>query len=207
MNDDRLRALYDQLLHDRARRREASDVPLEAMQEILDRRGSEVQRLALLDRIMAHPKLAEEFEILRAAHEASRVVARRRIPAYVMGIAATLLVAVGISTIARRDTDQSGDPTRGRQVQVPLYAPAETSLADSARLFLWAQHPDARQYAFDLGTNDGMPVYAATVADTLLTLPDSVRLVPGETYRWWVRAVTTDGEVVSTLRQLFVRIR
>lgn len=207
MNDERLREAYDTLLRERSRRADESDVSLEAMCDVLVRRGSEESRLAAIDRIMAHPRLAEEFEILRAAHEAGKVAQRRIFSARPLAIAATLIVAVGLGTWLSRSGGDGTDVIRGPRVAIPLYAPAETALADSARVFVWSGNPDATQYLFELNTADGTPLYAITTSDSSLALPDSVRLAPGTSYFWWVRSSTASGELASPLRPLVTRER
>lgn len=207
MNDERLRKAYDSLLRERSRRTDETDMSLETMCDVLARRGSEESRLAAIDRIMAHPRLADEFEVLRAAHEAGKVTQRRFFASRPLAIAASLIAVVGIGTwLAQRSGDGS-DVIRGPRVAIPLYAPAETVLADSARVFVWSANPDANQYIFELNTADGNPLYAITTADSSLILPDSVRLAPGTSYFWWVRSSTPSGELASPLRPLVTRAR
>ena len=206
MNDATLRQAYEALLRERAGRGEPLGVSLEAMCDVLDRKGSEESRLAAIDRIMAHPRLAQEFEILRAAHTAGRVAQRRTFVAWPLAIAASLIAAIGLGTwLARGGTDV--DQLRGPSVAIPLYAPAETALADSARVFLWSGNPDATQYLFELSTAGGNALFSATTTDSSLALPDSVRLAPGASYFWYVRATTPQGELTSPLRPLVTRER
>jgi len=207
MNDERLREAYDLLLRERSRRTAESDMSLEAMCDVLVRRGSEESRLAAIDRIMAHPRLAEEFEVLRAAHEAGKVAQRRIFSARPLAIAATLIATVGLGTWLSQRGGDGTDPIRGPRIAIPLYSPAETVLADSARVFVWSANPDANQYIFELNTADGNPLYAITTADSSLVLPDSVRLAPGTSYLWWVRSSTPSGELASPLRPLVTRER
>ncbi len=207
MNDARLREAYETLLRERAGRAQELGVSLETMCDVLDRKGSEESRLAAIDRIMAHPRLAEEFEILRAAHAAGRATQRRTFATWPLAIAASLIAAVGLGTwVARRSTDVS-DQLRGPSIAIPLYAPAETALADSARVFLWSGNPDATQYLFELSTAGGNLLFAAATTDSSLALPDSVRLAPGASYFWYVRATTPRGELTSPLRPLITRER
>ena len=207
MNDERLQQAYNALLRDRAARGEPVDVPLETMVDVLNRKGSEETRLAAIDRIMAHPRLAEEFEILRAAHTAGRTAQRRTFKAWPLAIAASLIAAIGLGTWLSRQSTDDGDQLRGLSVAIPLYAPAETALADSARVFLWSANPSATQYMFELSTAGGSALFNATTTDSSLTLPDTVRLAPGASYFWYVRAITPQGELTSPLRPLVTRQR
>lgn len=206
MNDATLRQAYESLMRERAGRAEPLGVSLETMRDVLERKGSEEARLAAIDRIMAHPRLAEEFEILRAAHSAGKVAQRRTFAAWPLAIAASLIVAIGLGTwLARGGTNV--DTLRGPSIAIPLYAPAETALADSARVFLWSGNPDATQYLFELSTAGGSPLFSAATTDSSLALPDSVRLAPGASYFWYVRAMTPQGELTSPLRPLVTRRR
>jgi hypothetical protein len=46
------------------------------------------------------------------------------------------------------------------------------------------------------------------VADTTVTLPDSIRLESGVEYRWWVRASLADGRQLSSgMQRLLVAPR
>jgi hypothetical protein len=47
---------------------------------------------------------------------------------------------------------------------------------------------DGHAYSVQLTDADGNLVYSNVTGDTVLTLPDSVRLVAGKDYRWWVEA-------------------
>jgi hypothetical protein len=207
MNDARLREAYETLLRERSGRDNELGVSLETMRDVLDRKGSDESRLAAIDRIMAHPRLAEEFEILRAAQAAGQYAQRRTYRAWPMAIAASVIAAVGLGTWLARRSDDANDQLRGASVAIPLYAPAETALADSARLFLWAGNPDATQYVFELNTAGGSVLFSATTTDTSVVLPDSVRLTPGASYIWWVRATMARGELTSSLRPLVTRER
>lgn len=207
MSDDRLRHAYESLMRERAKRAPDADVSLDAMRDVLERRGSEESRLALIDRIMAHPRLAGEFAVLRAAHEAAQPAPRVLFSIRALAMAAGILTVVALGTwYAQRDGTQE-DRMRGARVGIPLYAPAETVLADSVGLFSWAGMPDARQYIFELNTAAGDPLYSTVTTDSTVALPDSVRLTPGTAYFWWVRSITRDGELSSPLRPLVTRTR
>ncbi|MEW5916994.1 MAG: hypothetical protein AB1762_11335, partial [Gemmatimonadota bacterium] len=148
MSDERLRQAYDTLLRERSRRASEADVSLDAMRDVLERRGSEDVRLALIDRIMAHPRLAEEFAVLRAAHEAAKPARRMVLSARPFAIAAGIIAVIALGTwFTQREGNE--DLMRGARVGIPLYAPAETVLADSVGPFAWAGVPDGRQYIFE----------------------------------------------------------
>jgi hypothetical protein len=47
-------------------------------------------------------------------------------------------------------------------------------------------------------------MYAGETRDTALTLPDSVHLVPGQAYLWWVQARLSDQSTVTAVTQRLV---
>lgn len=86
-----------------------------------------------------------------------------------------------------------------------LVTPQPGNMAATERLFIWRPVPDALRYQFDLLTTGGRIVFSATQTDTVLTLPDSVRLSAGDELRWWVEATTADGrQERSAVRRLSV---
>jgi hypothetical protein len=204
MNDDRLREAYERVLAERDRQPIENPVSLEEMVRALEREGPESERLDIMNRVMRHPVHRREFELLRAAHQASRPPARR---SFVMpvALAAGIVLAVAIGSQLR--SPSTPEPMRGDPAvpSVPLYEPPEIAVADSARAFLWANVAGARSYSFALMDLEGRSLYEVAVSDTSVALPDSVRLTPGAEYRWRVRAVTNVGEELSPMRPLRVR--
>lgn len=71
MNEDRLRALFTRHTAVHAMLRDGTVVPLEAMLEVLEHRGSEEHRRDILNQILADPESRKEFDLLRAAMRAS----------------------------------------------------------------------------------------------------------------------------------------
>jgi len=72
MNEEPLRKSYDRLLAIRASEdadRSGCVLP-EDLQRLLDRSGSEEDRLRLLDHVMACPYCLSEFELLRSVRDA-----------------------------------------------------------------------------------------------------------------------------------------
>jgi hypothetical protein len=72
VNERTLRKTYDRLLAIRVSGEERADcLSPEAMQSLLDRTGSDDQRLEMLDHVMACPHCLAEFELLRSVRRAS----------------------------------------------------------------------------------------------------------------------------------------
>jgi hypothetical protein len=205
MTDDRLRAAYERLLAERGREPVERPVSLDEMLAVLEKRGGETERLDVMNRVMRHPSQRQEFDVLRAAHQASRQP--RHVPfIWQASIAAGLLIAAVAGSRLLKPTATEPDVLRGNaNVTVPLYEPAQTAVADSARSFLWAHVAGASRYSFTLMDLEGRPLYDTVVSDTTLALPDSVRLTAGGEYRWRVKASTPSGEEVSEYRPLRLR--
>lgn len=71
MNEDRLRALFTRHTAVHAMLRDGALVPLEAMLDVLEHRGTEEHRRDILNQILADPDSKKEFDLLRAAMRAS----------------------------------------------------------------------------------------------------------------------------------------
>lgn len=94
----------------------------------------------------------------------------------------------------------SGDPDAQALRVLPVVAPVDGGVLDASPAihFTWhADGPDA-MYRFTLADDAGEQLWKATVADTVLTLPDSVSLVPGGRYLWYVDVLLMDGQKATT---------
>jgi hypothetical protein len=56
--------------------------------------------------------------------------------------------------------------------------------------FVWSRVPAAERYRLRLHRADGSVSWSAETTDSSVALPDSIRLVPHETYLWRVEALT-----------------
>lgn len=61
-------------------------------------------------------------------------------------------------------------------------------------MFTWRAMPQAIRYSLELLDDRGARMFQVSVRDTSLVLPDSVSLVLGRTYSWWVREELPWGE-------------
>jgi hypothetical protein len=154
VSHESLRAAYDELLRARAPRDRTGCPSPEALLALVERRGSEAERLATLDHVMGCERCHGDVDLLRLAADAARetsgeartgeanaeertltlgrggaAVGRSpfRIPRWA-AIAAGLVIAVGLGVIARRpdtpETPQQGAVLRGAEPTVALL-PAE----------------------------------------------------------------------------------
>jgi len=62
-------------------------------------------------------------------------------------------------------------------------------------------------YRFTVTGSDGVAVWFRSGTDTVITLPDSIVLRPGQTYLWVADALLADGATRSTGMREFVPAR
>ena len=202
MTDDRLRKAYQ------ARAAPASSAARptpEELARLVAGEGSEDERLALLNRVLADPVSAREFELLRAIHQAAsstRAQPRWRRTTVPLALAASVLVAVvGVVTLRNRPADVTRAPRAdGAPVQL---SPAADERVAGAISFLWNAVPGARGYRLELLTDAGSVATTLATSDTSASYtPTGAAGAPGA-YRWVVVALFPEGrEVPSRARRL-----
>lgn len=213
--DASLRRVYDALLRKHAAaagkpNSGARAVPLESILALVEGQGSETERLATLDAVMADDASRREFELLRAL-AANQPTARRarnpgRLPAAVATLAAAAVLFVVLPSVRRATKIETTEPVRDAARNAVLLSPPMESNVEQSRTFRWRAVPDARIYSIEILTAAGAPVFTTRVADTTLTLPADVRLAPNVEHRWWVVTEFADGtQLRSPLRRLLVR--
>jgi hypothetical protein len=100
--------------------------------------------------------------------------------------AAALVVLVVRPRGADDDSSRHRAPTiTAAAAPVPL---APVAAVAEAHVLRWSAVPGADRYHVTLFDAGGRLVYEAQLADTAATLPDSVRLVAGQSYLWSVEA-------------------
>ena len=204
MSDERLRELYAGALAGGPPAGRAHASP-EAIAALARREGSEDERLATLDHVMACPECRRDFDLLRAVERAgteSGAAARGwagrgwRGP---LALAATVMLVVGVGLLVR---SPAGDVTRGDDTAVLLLQPGPEARIREPVTFAWHPVPGARSYELEVLDAAGSVAASATTPDTTAA-PDAMRALPAGSYRWWVRASTRDARTVrSTLRAL-----
>jgi hypothetical protein len=116
-----------------------------------------------------------------------------------------IVVGVGASTIWVRQINAPGSGVlRGSDSPVTLVAPVGEVKPDRATRFLWRAVGNADRYQIVVVDTTGTELYAGETRDTALMLPDSVRLVPGQAYLWWVQARLNDQSTVTAVTQRLV---
>jgi hypothetical protein len=200
MTTDRLRALYALILTRGARPRAVARLSVERILALVERRGGDTDRLRTLDTVMTDREYVGELEILRAAIGVRRAVQRRldwSLGNIGMAAAATVLLAVGITAVAKNWS--SPDTLRGANGPVvQLIAPSERVDARGIQ-FSWKPVRGARDYEIEVLDADGLSTFVSTVQGTSILLPATVRLLPGTEYRWWVVARRADGSLVGAI--------
>jgi hypothetical protein len=139
--------------------------------------------VASVSRALADPSVAREIP--------TRWPARRRLFAMAIPVAAAA-VFVLLMVPQRRD---DGSPHRAPTITavsspVPM---SPVGVVASAGTLRWLTVAGADRYRTTLFDDAGTVVYETQTADTVVTLPDSVRLAPGRSYLWKVEARTGWG--------------
>lgn len=225
MSEEGLREAYERALAARGGPGERSACPApEAILALVRRAGDEERRLAVLDHVMACPACRNEFELLRAIERAGEQATRGEAPAGVgdggaagagrvvghiawrrwvpLAAAAALVLVVALGP-GRRLWEPRAESVRGGGASLALVAPADAAAtAERTVRFVWRSAPGAEHYTLELLTGGGTLVLSRATPDTILTLPMSPALAPGD-YRWWVTAAAADGsETRSATRTL-----
>ena len=200
MNDERLREAYERGLppSDGRGERSLDDVAAERLRRLVEREGTEEERLRTLDTMLSSAEGRRELEIAWSAARAARppVVSWRRyaVAAAVVAVAGS----VALWQIANRGVP---DVMRGSESPVTLVQPIGDVTSGNARRFTWRRISDAERYTLVVVDTTGAEVFASETTDTSVALPDSVRLRQGAAYLWWVQARLTDQSSVTAVTQ------
>ncbi|HKT59796.1 MAG TPA: hypothetical protein VJQ46_07075 [Gemmatimonadales bacterium] len=178
----------------------------DAILAVVTREGSEEERLATLEHVMACAACHREYQWLKAVNEAGAeaegsagITARRSwwrgAP---LAMAASLLVAVGAAVVLSGVLRTGTDRERGASGDITLVGPAGRVSGTAPVTFTWRGVPGVSRYVLEVQRADGSVAYTDTTADTSATLIDPSRLRPDSAYRWWVREVTDGSEPRSS---------
>jgi len=202
MNDEQLRDAYERGLPPNDGAASLDDVSAERLRRLVEREGSESERLRTLDVALSSVEGRRELEIAWAAARAARP---RQRSWQRFAIAASLLVVAGSSGIWWRQRERGIEQAmRGSESPVTLIAPLGEVREDRAKRFVWHAVGKAERYLVVVVDTAGTELFATETRDTALVLPDSVRLAPGRAYLWWVQARLTDQSTVTAVTQRLV---
>jgi hypothetical protein len=202
MTDERLQRIYAQVLARRTPADRAACPAPEALLALVERAGGETERLDTLDHVMGCGACRGEFELLRAVAGAGIGRARWAWHSWRpwAALAAALTVMAGIGVVTRWGTLREPDPLRGTpEGALVLVTPPDGAALAPDRRLVWRSVTGAVRYTLEIMDADDRAAYATGTPDTVIAIPDSVRLDAGD-HRWWVRARKGDGsEVASAL--------
>jgi hypothetical protein len=201
MNDDRLRALYAGAM---ARMPVPDEVvSLEAMIDVLERRGSESERSRTLTRILRDPRARQEFELLRVVMHAGAPPRASWKTAVFWRVAAAAVIMAGTAWIFSL-THEPDEPMRGGEAGVTTVQPAANAFVTAPPLFVWQRVTDAVDYRLEVVDSSGSVLFEERVSDTTSTGPMAAELQVGQEYRWSVTALTKDGRTLRSAASAFV---
>lgn len=204
MNDEKLREAYERGLPPSDGSPALDDVSAERLRRLVEGEGSESERLRTLDVALSSAEGRRELEIAWAAARAARPP-RRSWQRFTLAASVLIVVGLGASTLWLWQRHPSTRTVlRGSDSPVTLVAPVGEVGSDRATRFLWRAVGNADRYQIVVVDTTGTEMYAGETRDTALTLPDSVRLMPGRAYLWWVQARLNDQSTVTAVTQRLV---
>jgi hypothetical protein len=205
-DDARLRALYG------AGAGDAPDTPHptpEALAAAAERRGPEADRLRTLDHITTCAQCRRDFDVLWATERAGRQLVASQSRTRMLAAAAVVLIAAAATLVslprlrhaspsaAPGDSTESAERGAGTvATPIVVIAPRGIVGAGAPRVLVWHAVPGAPRYDVEVLDDSGSVVFRTSTADTVVGWPT---LGAGRTYRWWVRANTTDAGWRSAL--------
>lgn len=213
IDDGELRQAYDELLRTRAPRDRPACPSPEALLSLVEREGSEVERMRTLDHVMSCMACRHDFDLLRTATESAArtltelgtvqsIGTRRHLPWRPLAIAAGLVVAVGIGMLSRDVRTPTPPLLRGSGHTVTLLAPEPRP--DGSLLLQWRRLPDAARYRVELFTPSGRMVAGATLADSSYVVAPGAAAF-GDSLRWMVTAIRGDGSETRSRTERLTR--
>lgn len=196
MNDEQLREAYERGLPGGDSRPALDDLAAERLRRLVEREGSDAERLHTVDALLSTAEGRRDMEIVWAAARASRPA--RRSMWWRVAAAALLVATIPSVYLATRN---SVAVERGDESPITLVAPIGIQEATVASRFVWRGVADADRYTLVVVDSAGNEVFAGETRDTALALPGQVVLRPGASYLWWVQARTRLGESVTAVTQ------
>lgn len=196
MNDEQLREAYERGLPSGENRPALDDLAAERLRKLVEREGSDEERLHTVDALLATAEGRRDLEIVWAASRASRPVRR----AMWWRVAAAALVVATIPSVYLATRNRAA-VERGDESPITLVAPIGVQDATIASRFVWRSVQDADRYTLVVVDSAGNEVFAGETRDTVLLLPRDVALQAGASYLWWVQARTRLGASVTAVTQ------
>jgi hypothetical protein len=203
--DARLQQLYARRVATRGTGGGPPCVSLEAILAVVQRQGSEEDRLATLEHVMSCAACHSEYQWLmavdQAAAETEATPGATQRQAWWRGAPlamAASLAAIGAAVVLSGILHPGAERERGAANDIALIAPGGRASGDAPIAFTWKALPGVSRYVLEVQRPDGSVVLADTTADTVIVVADPVRRLPESNYRWWVREVTDGAELRSS---------
>ena len=199
-NDERLRAAYAVSLEKRGSGARGAHPEPETLLALVERSGNEVERLELLDHVMACDSCRRELDIVRASVTAAgpprQAATWFRSPSFgLMALAATLLVVAGVRLYVGSNDPDAGPRMRGGS---GVATHPVRWLPNVGAGLAWSPTTGAERYRVEVVDESGAAVVDSTMRDTTLMVAESlVRNRRGIT--WSVTATLGDGSTVTSL--------
>ena len=164
----------------------------------LDRNLDPMDRARVERHLVECRECREEVRQTEAAVFRARGPRRLAAAVAVVGAAAVFAILAFPGLVPRRGT--AGQETLRTAGEVPrLAAIGPVNEVPGARVrFVWGREAAATMYRLTLTAAQGVPLWTASTADTVLALPDSVRLRARTSYYWMTDALLSDGTTRST---------
>ena len=204
MTETRIKQLYSGRVAGHGRSQAC--VTPEAILAVVQREGSEDERLATLEHVMSCADCHREYEWLMAVNEAGLeaegTTSAGRQQAWwnsrPLALAASIAVVLGATVVLARMRNSGAERERGNTSDIALLAPGTRATRGASLSFSWRALPGASRYVLEVQRPDGSIAYADTTSDTLVVVAQSSTLLPDSAYRWWVREVTDGTEPRSS---------
>lgn len=145
----------------------------------------------------------------RAPGRGAHAGRRRLRPGFLIGLAAAAALVLVVQRGARLEPAPGGTHRAPTQGGAPTPFPRQPSgQVSTARQLQWSGLAGADRYRVRVFNADGDVLWEAQGPDTVLSLPDSVRLTPGRRYYWSVAGrIGVDHWVDSRLTEFVIRPR
>ena len=190
MRDEQLRAAYAEAVASRPVQREGCPPP-EQIRALVERAGSEPDRLVTLDHVMTCSACRREYDLIQSVAAGRATARQRRLVPLAAAAVVALLFSGTILFVALRVSSQA-DALRGSGAAIELVSPRGAE-GNRPVTFIWRSQQEGTVYSVEVFTPAGDVVYTTETSDTAVALPLDVPLTTGETYHWWVSIRTPDG--------------
>jgi hypothetical protein len=198
---ERLQRLYARRVAERPA--PSACVSPEQILAVIQREGTEAERMTTLEHVMSCSACHREYRWLTAVDQAgieADAGARRRNPWWQgrpMVLAASLLAVVAAGLLVQSRIRTGTEPVRGENGDIALVSPATAPATDDLT-FVWRPAAGASGYVLEVQRPDGSIAFSDTTRDTVLTFGAAGQVLPDQEYRWWVRELTDGSEPRSS---------